>query len=211
MSILIGLLAIWLCPAPKLGVVRHVKYLVRRHFKAGRRHRSDLEIEWVAALIGELLAGKEPSTALHDSHECCPITPRAARAAGLGGDVPAALRKDSSGYDSILRSVAGVWEIGHRSGLGLADVLQQMCDGEARSREVRRTLKVELAGPRATARLMSLLPALGLGLGVLLGANPLVWLATTPIGLAVFVSGVAANVIGYRWIRGIVRRVEDVL
>lgn len=175
------------------------------------KQQSQREYDWVAALAGELLAGKEPAAALQESHRSHPITPRAARAARLGGDIAEALRKDASAESALLESVAGIWDIGYRSGIGLADVLQQLCQGEARSREVQRTLQVELAGPRATARLMSLLPLLGIALGMMLGASPLEWLTTTPIGLAVLASGIGANIAGYRWIRVIVQRVEEVL
>ena len=211
MSVLLCVLAICICPLPRPGVLSQLISRVRRNVRTRRGEEPERDADWVAALVGELLAGKEPSVALQDSHRSHPITPHAARAARLGGDIAAALRKDATGGPSLLTTVAGVWDIGSRSGLGLAEVLQQLCDGEARSRDVRRTLQVELAGPRATARLMSLLPVLGLGLGVLLGANPLEWLTTSPVGLAVLAAGIATNVLGYRWIRVIVQQVEEVL
>ena len=211
MSVLLVVLAVWICPLPRLGVLTWVKSRLQQGLRRRRDEQTEQECDWAAALAGELLAGKEPSVALQESHRSHSISPHAARAARLGGDIAAALRKDAAGEGSLLAAVAGVWDIGHRSGLGLAEVLQQLCDGEARSRDVRRTLQVELAGPRATARLMSLLPALGLGLGLVLGANPLEWLTTSPIGLVVLAAGLTANVLGYRWIRAIVRRVEEVL
>jgi tight adherence protein B len=163
------------------------------------------------ALVGELRAGSDPARALLVCGEQHAAAPHAARAARLGADVAAALRMDAAGPRSLLAVVAGVWELQSSSGAGLADVLEQMAESHRRSRDVRRTLEVELAGPRATARTMSLLPVFGIGLGILLGADPLTWLTTTPWGLAVLLCGVSANVAGFVWIRAIVASVESAL
>ena len=55
---------------------------------------------------------------------------------------------------------------------------------------------------------MSLLPAVGVGLAMLLGADPVRWFVSSVPGLLCLTAGVLLNVAGYSWIGGIVRGVE---
>lgn len=197
-------------PVPLPGAARGSGLPRFGQYSRQREQFRDDAIAFVLALAGELHAGSDPNRAVSLCGRRFPVASRAARAARIGGDVAAALRADAEAADaSLLRSVAGAWDLAGRTGSGLADVLDHLADGYRRTIEVRRTLAVELASPRATARLMSLLPVIGLGLAMLLGADPLRWLTTTIPGVACLVAGIALNLLGYLWIRQIVRGLAD--
>lgn len=169
---------------------------------------SDDQVAWILALAGELRAGSDALRALQVCSRRHGVAPRAARAAALGGDVAAALREDSA-TAPVLSSIAAAWSISQQTGAGLAEVLENVADGHRRTIEVRRSLAVELAGPRATARLMSLLPAIGVGFAMLLGADPLRWFLTTLSGMSCLCAGIALNLAGFWWLRALVHRVES--
>lgn len=177
-----------------------------RHSPAARGG-GDVGVAWVLALAGELRAGADAGTALQRCGTRYRVGAAAAHAARMGGDIPAALESDAA-VVPVLRSVAAAWSVSQQTGSGLADVLERIADGHRRGLEVRRTLEVELAGPRATARLMSLLPAVGVGLAMLLGADPLRWFVSSVPGAACLTVGVFLNVAGFIWIRRIVKGIE---
>lgn len=202
--------AVVLLPPPAPPAVRPNRGSgVWRHSLRRAQFR-DEAIAFVLAAAGELRGGSDPNRAILVAAQRYRVATAAARAARIGGDVPAGLRVDAEAVGaSLLTSVAGAWELAARTGAGMADVLEHLADGYRRTVEVRRTLAVELASPRASARIMSLLPAMGLALALLLGADPLRWLTTTPLGLGCLLAGAALNALGYLWIRRIVRALED--
>ena len=57
-------------------------------------------------------------------------------------------------------------------GAPLADILQTVAGGVAESGRAEASRRAALAGPRSTARLLACLPVVGLGLGMLVGADP---------------------------------------
>ena len=50
-----------------------------------------------------------------------------------------------------------------------------------------------LSAPRSTARLLAVLPLLGVGLGTVLGADPVHVLTRTPLGLGCLAAGLALD------------------
>jgi tight adherence protein B len=67
------------------------------------------------------------------------------------------------------------------------------------SEDVRRQLAAQLAAPKATARMLSALPLVGLLMGLLLGGDPLGWLLSTAPGLICLLGGVALTGLGAWW------------
>ena len=143
----------------------------------------------------------------------------AARAAALrGSPVAAAIRMRASpdhgrgGPRSSDRRERAVWmelaacfDVAEASGCPLADVLTRFAghlesDGDARA--ARRTA---LAGPKATVRILTWLPFLGLGIGVLLGVDPWTVLLGTPWGMAALGAGLALTAAGRIWSARLVR------
>ena len=116
--------------------------------------------------------------------------PGSGAAAGLAGDgdcradgrrcrgCPRRRRPGASGAASARGVLAGGGRHGRRPGRRRSAASRR----RARSSEdVRVDLEGQLAGPRATARMLALLPLVGIGFGMMLGSDPLSWLlGTTP-------------------------------
>ena len=90
------------------------------------------------------------------------------------------------------------------AGAPLAPTLEGLAIALRADEEARRERETALAAPRATARVMTALPAVGLLLGAALGADPLAVLAGTPVGRAALVLGGLLWLAGRWWIRRLV-------
>jgi len=84
----------------------------------------------------------------------------------------------------------------------LRDVASALRDGQRTADDIR----VALAEPASTARLLGWLPLVAVVLGLALGFDTALVLATTPIGLACLVAGVVLMAIAHRWNAALVRR-----
>ena len=176
---------------------------------ATRRRRSERSrvIRAVAALASELEAGQPPSVALIRSGGEPSCWPAAAAAARHGGDVTDALKRDAS-HTPICGPLAACWQVGERSGAGLAAAVGRLAASARSAEEARSTLEGQLAVPRATARMLAGLPAVGIGFGLLLGADPVGWLTGTPAGRLCLAAGVAMVAVGLWWTARIAAAVE---
>lgn len=180
---------------------------LRRRFR-GRSMQAERDASAIAALVAlaaELRAGLPPALALVNASSS--MWPTALAAIRLDGDIPDALRVDAQ-HVPVLRALAACWEAGATSGIGLADAVDQLANSERESADVRGQLEVQLAGPRATARMLALLPVIGILMGLMLGADPLGFLLGGPIGLACLGAGIALTVVGMWWTNRIAARVE---
>ncbi|MFT4200101.1 type II secretion system F family protein [Gordonia sp. (in: high G+C Gram-positive bacteria)] len=116
----------------------------------------------------------------------------------LGGDIAPA-----SG------PIADLWAASARFGLPLADLLAaRRADLVARQRFTART-KAALAGPRATARVLAVLPLFGLLLGQAIGANPVRVLLAPGPGGTLLVIGTVLAAVGVVWSEHIVDGVQS--
>ena len=171
---------------------------------ARRRRRV---IEACAALASELRSGQPMRSALPSALDG--VAPHAVGAARWGGDVPEALRRDAEADRMPLwRSVAACWEVSESSGAGLAVALERLTAAARSAEEVRVQLQAHLAAPRATARMLALLPAIGILLGMSLGGDPLGWLLGTTIGRLCLLGGVVLTGLGLWWVHRIAASVE---
>jgi tight adherence protein B len=99
----------------------------------------------------------------------------------------------------VLRALAACWTVCAGSGSGLAAAVERLEEGLRAEQSQRRAVDAELAGPRATAGLLAVLPAGGLLLAAGLGADPLSVLLTTPVGLLCLTAGLALDAVGLWW------------
>lgn len=155
------------------------------------------ELAWVEALVAELVGGRDPASALLAVPESSVVCPGAVAAARTGADVAVALRREAS--SSLVRGVAACWEVAQGSGAGLATSLGTLAESARETERVRGELRAGLAEPRATALVLAALPALGLLLGTMLGAQPLGWLLGSPMGIAVLAGGLGLEAVGTWW------------
>ncbi|MFD0855457.1 type II secretion system F family protein [Actinomadura adrarensis] len=110
-----------------------------------------------------------------------------------------------------LRLLAACWRIGSERGGTLATVLDDLATALRDQETTRQEIATQLAGPRATARLLAVLPLLGLIMAGLLGANPVAFLAGTVPGLACLVIGLGLNATGLWWTHRLAKNAEEVL
>lgn len=142
-----------------------------------------------------------------------PVAGRAARTAAAGGDAASVLRQAGVPPDGLtssrasesdpgvraLHGLAAAWEVADCSGAPLAEVLDRYADGLLAQEEASDAREVALAGPRATSRVLVVLPVAGIGLGVLIGAEPVTVLTQTTIGRWCATLGTALTVLGWWW------------
>lgn len=170
-------------------------------------------MEACGVLASELRAGRDPAEALAAAAAAAAGPSAAALAAAaaagrLGGDVPAALVSSTgSAVAPELRALAACWTVCASSGSGLASSVARLEEGLRAERARRRAVDAELAGPRATAGLLAVLPAVGLLMAAGLGADPLHVLLGTPLGLVCLVLGLGLDALGVLWTGRLVRRV----
>lgn len=197
-----------------------------RHEVAERRAR----IALCEALAAELRAGQPPAAALRRAVSGregsrgpagrgpdrgaegggAAALRQAAGVAELGGDVTAALRAAAGtadrgpGEPDVLHQLAACWAVAERSGAGLEVAVRRLTEGLRAQERQRAELAGELAGARATTRLLAVLPGLGLLLAAAVGAQPLAFLLGTPVGGACLLVALGLDVAGLAWTRRLV-------
>nr|WP_078969576.1 type II secretion system F family protein [Streptomyces natalensis] len=187
-------------------------FAVRRRLAARvaereRDRRAAAVIGLCAAVAGELRAGQQPDRALlaAGAPDLGAEGSALLAAARYGGDVPRALRGAARlpGAEG-LTGVAACWQVAVQGGAGLARGLERIAAGLRARRDQREELRAELAGPRATALMLALLPVAGLAMGGALGADPLRVLLHTPAGWGCLVIGGLLEWAGVAWTARIV-------
>jgi tight adherence protein B len=176
-----------------------------RALSAARRDERARAVEACAALAGELRAGRAPADTLDAAADLGtgPFAVALRTAAGavrLGGDAAPSLRASPDcAVPEVLRALAACWSVCAGSGGGLAAAVERLEEGLRAEQAQRRAVDAELAGPRATAGLLAVLPAGGLLLAAGLGADPLSVLLTTPVGLLCLTVGLGLDALGLWW------------
>lgn len=195
-------------PPVSTSLVRRVGARLAERLGRGRRREREQEraVEACAVLASELRAGRAPASALSAAAAvaCGPTATSlrsAASVAALGGDVPAVLADAPPGAaaQGMLRGLGACWAVCAATGSGLAAAAERLGESERAAGEQRRAVQVELAGPRATARMLAVLPAVGLLMAAGLGAAPLAFLLGTPAGRVCLLLGLVLEVLGLRW------------
>lgn len=195
-----------LAAATGYGVLRLVR--ARRADRDATATRGRV-VELCEVLRAELAAGQTAGRALELAAVEWPLVAPAARAATSGGDVTAALRDLAAVPGAAaLRVVAAAWQVAHRTGHGLADVLGRVAVDLRAAEQTRRIVAGELASARATARLLAALPLVALAMGGGTGAAPWQFLLGQPAGLACLAGGLALGYAGLAWVEALARDVD---
>lgn len=192
--------------AAGVGTARLVGRIRDRRVADARRQRV---VEVAESLAGELMAGQPPLTALAHSVETWQPMHEVVRAARLGADVPAALRRvaDQSGAEG-LRDLAAAWRVAESTGSGLALALARVAEAARERESANRIVAAELASAHATARLVAGLPLFVLVLGSGLGGNPWAFLVDSPVGLVCLATGLFLMLAGLSWIERVAASVS---
>lgn len=180
--------------------VRSRRSRLRREQATQRRHLLDgLEI-----LVADLRAGAHPAAAAEAAaRECAGAAARAfavgAARSRLGGSAADGVRRGATVISTELDRIADAWDVAERHGLALAELLDATrADLAARIGFAART-EASLAGARATAAVLAGLPVLGIALGQLMGATPLLVLFGGGIGAWLLIIGTGLASVGLLW------------
>lgn len=193
---------------------------VRGQWRQSRQLRARIAAtEQLAAaartLVAELRAGSHPAVAAEAAAaEAAPRERHALRTvaatARLGGD-PAGILLDAhegASRDAThpLRQLGRSWSLAQRYGLPLADVLDALARDLEATAQLAGATRARMAGPRASAAVLALLPVAGLALGEAMGAGPLRLLGTTTAGQVLLSLGAALTAVGLAWSGRITRQ-----
>jgi tight adherence protein B len=162
------------------------------------------------AFRSELRSGRPAREALLDATSgiCPDLAVRLDGSLRLGGEIVPLLREAATedGREA-LAYLAACWHAAE-GGTGLARAVGRLAVSLRASENQRLEVAGELAGVRASARLLAVLPLFGLVLGSAMGAHPTHILLTTTIGQACLVLGGACVLVGLAWMDRIVRSAE---
>ncbi len=143
------------------------------------------------------------------------VVPFVAAAAADGRPVSesivAAIGRGPGTDDQAWRGLAAAWQVATDAGASLAPSLRQLASSLRDLAQTRRDLAVALAGPVATARMVMVLPGVGVLFGLALGFDTLGTLFTTAPGWACLVPGIGLMVVARRWNRTLVTRAQPTL
>lgn len=124
--------------------------------------------------------------------------------AGLAADLraglpPAGQVTGEFAAGRLERLTAAVWRLAERTGAPAADLVERIeADARAADRAAA-SAAAQAAGAQATALLLAGLPAAGIGLGVMMGANPVEVLLHTPLGAACALGALMLQGAGLLW------------
>ncbi len=202
------LLAVWLLPLSVVialgiaGATLYVRWCRRRRSMVQREELIVLE-SGLDVVVGELRVGAHPVRAFEvTAAELGGATGEAfaaiAARARLGVTLDPAVPRSGPSASQWSRISRG-WMLAQRHGLAVADLLDA-CRTDLQERQ-RFTARVNagLAGPRATAAVLTGLPVVGIGLGQMIGAKPLSVLCAGGMGGALLVVGVTLACAGLLW------------
>ena len=173
----------------------------RRHAeRAAAVARAAATAEACRHLAGLVRVGHVPAAALREAARDSPLLSEVVAVQQVGGAVTPVLRRLARlpGGDG-LAELATAWEVAERSGASLGATLDALAGRQAGADAVRDVVSAELAAPRATGRLLAVLPVAGLLLGYGLGGDPLRFLTGSPAGQFSLVVGVMLGCAGVFW------------
>lgn len=106
------------------------------------------------------------------------------------------------------RSLAACWQVSERTGAPLAEVLERFARYLENDIDLLQMREAAMGGPKATGRILSWLPLLGLGLGLVMGTDPLGVLFGSVFGALICCVGLTLALVGSRWTARLICRAE---
>lgn len=116
-----------------------------------------------------------------------------------------ALRTTAEANETAWRGLAAAWMVAIEAGAPLAPALREFASSLRALAQARRATVTALSGPVATAKLVVVLPVVGILLGIALGFDTVGTLVATPAGLVCLFAGFALLWIARWWNRRLVR------
>lgn len=119
----------------------------------------------------------------------------------------AALRRRMPG-NGVVDSLEAAVRFSQLQGAPLSDVLRSVARSLHDAQQAESKRRIALAGPRASARILSVLPLAGMAVGWIVGARPLEVFADGAWGSAVACAGAFFMAVGWIWVRRLVAQAE---
>ncbi|MBX3100309.1 MAG: type II secretion system F family protein [Salinibacterium sp.] len=167
------------------------------------------EVATVTQRLAVLLAaGVAPASAW--GHVAASTDSQIARRVATGVDLAAAAGGTTGLQREAWQGLAAAWSVATECGSPLAPALRDYAVSLRDLGDAQRDAQVALAGPVATARMVMMLPAVGVLFGLALGFNTLGTLVGTPIGWGCLVVGGSLLVLAARWNRRLVAAARPV-
>ena len=183
--------------------------ILRRRRTIARRARAFEASELQGALdvlIGELRVGAHPVAAFdvaagEVAGSVAESLRTVAARARFGADVAAGLRSfaASSCLPAHWERLALFWRLAQIHGLGIATLMRAAHRDIVERERFSTRVDAGMAGARTTAAVLAGLPVLGVGLGQLIGAEPLRFLLSGGVGGWLLVAGVTLACCGLLW------------
>ena len=196
-----------------LGGLLIAARLARRHRNRRSRQEGRAMADALEVLVGELRVGVHPVTAFTvAAAESSGQTARSLRAvasrARLGGDVAEGMRvmARTSPVPDHWNRLAVFWDLAAEHGLALSTLMRAAHRDIVERQRFADRMHAALAGARATAAILAALPALGVLLGQLIGADPVRFLLGGGVGGVLLGIGVGLICLGVTWADRIVDR-----
>ena len=118
-----------------------------------------------------------------------------------------AMYEDSASQNiSSLAKCANLLDLSSKSGSSINEALSQVANKLIARRNQEQLLATELASTKATVFVLAGLPIIGVGMGLMLGANSIAWLLGSSVGRGCLVLGVALELVGWFWIKRLLNR-----
>lgn len=178
--------------------------------RAGKRTRRAAEAAALQTaldvLAGELRAGAHPVVAFETAASEVPADvavalSAVAASARLGVDVSVGLRAaaSASAVPQYWDRLAVCWEMAHRHGLAIALLMRTAHRDLVERARFESRVAAGMAGARATAGVLAALPVVGIGLGQLVGADPVRFLLSDGLGGWLLAMGAVLSCTGLLW------------
>jgi len=181
----------------------------RRLKRQANRVRAEV-VHACQVLAGQLRIGQVPSVALRAAAGECVLLERPAATQSIGGDVATALLEVAgreSGASGLIW-LSRAWRISERTGAPIAGAATAVAAALRSEAETASVVTRELAGARASGRLLACLPAVGVALGSAAGGQPIQFLTGSWLGEICLVAGVLLACAGVVWTERLADSIE---
>lgn len=170
------------------------------------------ELDRLASLVQRLAvllaAGLPPRSAWAHVAERSETAGAVAAAVAAGSSVPdalaAAVERLPENARGVWSALAAAWTVAAAAGSPLAPALRDLAASLRALAQAERDIRVALAGPAATARLVLTLPGIAILFGFALGFDPVTVLLGNPLGVACLAAGSALMLLARAWTRRLV-------
>jgi len=177
-----------------------------------RRRRAGPALGGVASTVQRLAvllsAGVPPAAAWQYLDRDGPSVVGRVAAAGdgvqLARSIVVAAADEAPAERPAWNGLAAAWAVATEAGAPLAPTLRQFAESLRSLADAQRDISVALSGPIATARLVMLLPAVGVLFGLVLGFDTLGVLFTSAPGLVCLAAGLALMLAALVWNRRLI-------